>query len=68
LPEGGEVHLALILTQDGIEDPHEEPFEPPAIVAWAAPTDDGRAMLGLRFNRVAADEGARLKRFLRALG
>jgi c-di-GMP-binding flagellar brake protein YcgR len=67
LQEGGAVHLALILTQDGIEDANEEPFETRATVVWAAPTEDGRAMMGLRFSQVAASEALRLKRFLNAM-
>lgn len=68
LDEGMHVELVLILTQDGIEDPNEEPFETRASVMWAAPTDDGQAMMGLRFEAVAGDQAARLGRFLSALG
>jgi c-di-GMP-binding flagellar brake protein YcgR len=67
LQEGSTIKLALILTQDGIEDPHEEPFETAANVMWSAPTEDGRAMLGLRFAQVAPDQRRRLQRFLAAL-
>jgi c-di-GMP-binding flagellar brake protein YcgR len=67
LEEGGTVQLALILTQDGIEDPDEEPFETKAMVVWAAPTEDDHAMMGLRFGQVAPPLAARLRRFLVAL-
>jgi c-di-GMP-binding flagellar brake protein YcgR len=68
LHEGSTIDLSLILTQDGIEDPTEEPFSTKASVMWAAPTEDGQAMVGLRFTGVAAPEAQRLKRFLAAVG
>ena len=67
LPEGDTVALTLILTQDGIEDASEEPFETAANVMWAAPTDDGRTMTGLRFANTEPAQRQRLERFLRAL-
>ena len=67
LQEGATIELALILTQDGIEDPNEEPFESKASVMWSAPTEDGKAMMGLRFAQVAPDQRRRLQRFLTAL-
>jgi c-di-GMP-binding flagellar brake protein YcgR len=67
LHEGSTIELALILTQDGIEDPTEEPFATRASVMWAAPTEDGQAMVGLRFSGVAPAQAQRLKRFLAAV-
>jgi c-di-GMP-binding flagellar brake protein YcgR len=67
LQEGSSISLALILMQDGIEDPSEEPFETQAGVMWAAPTEGGGAMMGLRFTKVAPDQRKRLERFLAAL-
>ena len=67
LREGSTVELALILTEDGIEDPDEEPFQTQARVVWAAPTEEGEAMMGLRFADVAPDQQKRLARFLAAL-
>ena len=67
LEEGGMVELALLLTQDGIADPDEEPFQTRAAVIWAAPTENGQAMMGLRFSEVAPTQAQRLKRFLAAL-
>lgn len=66
--EGSSVVITLILTEDGIESPNEEPFEAEAMVMWAAPNDDGGAMLGLRFVDVAASQAQRLSRFLAATG
>ena len=66
LPEGSQVRLALLLTQDGVEDPHEEPFETEATVTWAAATDEGRCLVGLRFAPPAPSVLAKLKRFLAA--
>ena len=37
--EGSSVQVTLILTEDGIESPDEDPFETGATVMWAAPTD-----------------------------
>ena len=68
LKEGSSIELSLILTEDGIEDANEEPFQTEAKVIWAAPTEDGQVMMGLRFVEVAPVEAQRLKRFLAALG
>jgi c-di-GMP-binding flagellar brake protein YcgR len=65
--EGHTLELALILTQDGIEAADEEPFCTRAAVIWAAPTDDGQTMIGLRFKDTAPQQVQRLQRFLRAL-
>lgn len=67
LDEGMRLALTLILTQDGIEDPNEEPFETTATVMWAAPTESGEAMMGLRFAETDTAQQARLQRFLAAL-
>jgi c-di-GMP-binding flagellar brake protein YcgR len=67
LAEGGTIALSLILTQDGIEDPREEPFETSASVMWSAPTENGDSMMGLRFAKVSPEQGKRLERFLAAL-
>jgi len=65
--EGSSVALTLILMEDGIEDPDQDPFETAATVMWAAPTDDGGAMVGLRFGDMQRDQADRLTRFLSAL-
>jgi c-di-GMP-binding flagellar brake protein YcgR len=65
--EGSKVGLTLILTQDGIEDPDEDPFQCDASVMWAAPQDDGRALVGLRYVAARPEELARLRRFLAAV-
>lgn len=67
LPEGEGVRLTLILTQDGIEDPNEDPFDTTASVMWNAPSDTGQAMAGLRFVDLQAAQQAQLQRFLAAL-
>jgi c-di-GMP-binding flagellar brake protein YcgR len=67
IKEGTQVDLALILTQDGIEDPNEEPFETQAGVMWSAPSDSGGWMLGLRFSELTDQHRAHLNRFLTAL-
>jgi c-di-GMP-binding flagellar brake protein YcgR len=67
LVEGDILELALILTEDGIEIADEEPFCTKAAVIWAAPTDDGQTMVGLRFKDTAPQHLQRLQRFLRTL-
>ncbi len=67
LDEGLELDVTLILTQDGIEDPHEEPFAIRAVVAWAGPRPSGGALIGLRFIGATADQRHRLERFLARL-
>ena len=64
LTEGGVVDLALILTQDGIEDAREDPFETRATVMWVAPTDAGGHMTGLRFAELNGPQSNQLQRFL----
>jgi c-di-GMP-binding flagellar brake protein YcgR len=66
LAEGSKLALSLILTQDGIEDPREEPLDISASVMWSAPTENGTAMLGLRFAQVSPEQRKRLERFIRA--
>jgi hypothetical protein len=61
------VDLELLLTQDGIEDPDEDPFMAKASVIWAAPTPSGQAMMGLRFVKLPPVEAQRLARFLNAV-
>jgi c-di-GMP-binding flagellar brake protein YcgR len=60
------IDLALILTQDGIEDPNEDPFETKANVMWSAPSDDGQFMIGLRFVELSPNKSEKLKRFIDA--
>lgn len=68
LAEGSSLQLTLVLTEDGIEHADEPAFESEAIVVWAAPTDAGQTMLGLRFSQLEPDRAQHLTRFLRALG
>jgi c-di-GMP-binding flagellar brake protein YcgR len=67
LAEGLTLDLSLILTEDGIEDAEEEAFCTKAAVIWAAPTDGGQTMIGLRFKETAPQDAQRLQRFLRAI-
>ncbi len=67
LREGAQLALTLFLTQDGIEDPDEEPFETRAQVAWAAPQDEGMHVAGVRFEGLSGAQRAQLARFLAAL-
>jgi len=67
LKENSTIDLALILTQDGIEDPNEDPFETKAKVIWTAPTDEGQFMVGVRFLDLGEDKTAQLKRYVEAM-
>lgn len=68
LEEGRTFGLTLFLTQDGIEDPDEEPFETQAEVMWTAEQEKGRHVAGFRFGKLSAPQATQLKRFLAALG
>jgi len=68
LPEGGTVELSLFLTQDGIEDPDEEPFSAQAAVQWIAEREAGVYAAGVRFIAVSPPQAAHLERFVAALG
>jgi c-di-GMP-binding flagellar brake protein YcgR len=63
IKENSSVELALILTQDGIE----EPFETKADVMWNAPSDSGSWMIGLRFSGLGKAHADQLQRFIDAL-
>ncbi len=67
IPEGGTLSLTLFLTQDGIEDPDEDPFETRAKVMWTAERDDGRVAAGVQFAGLNADGERVLDHFLRAI-
>ena len=67
VPEGASLSVTLFLTQDGIEDPDEEPFEAKASVVWCAERDDGGYAAGVRFSGVSAMQEKQLERFLAAL-
>ncbi len=62
--EGAQIAVTLFLTQDGIEDPDENPFEANAIVQWAAVQDAGTWIAGVRFEAVSPVQRAQLERFL----
>ena len=62
--EGAELAVTLFLTQDGIEDPDETPFEAKATVAWTAVQEAGTWIAGVRFAKVSPAQAAQLERFL----
>lgn len=67
LAEGQKIVVVLFLTQDGIEDPDEEPFEAHATVMWSAERDKGAFTSGVRFDKVSTAQTKHLQRFLTAL-
>lgn len=66
LRQGKTVWLTLLLTQDGIEDPDDDPFESSATVRWGRVLPDGRCAAGLAFGPTTAAQRAQLERFLAA--
>ena len=64
LTEGSTIGVELLLVQDGIEDPDSEPLALRAEVAWAAPSDGGGQIAGLRFVALSSEQRARLATFL----
>lgn len=67
LNEGAEIAVTLFLTQDGIEDPDEQPFEAKAVVQWAAVQEAGTWLTGVRFQPVDPGQRMLLERFLTKL-
>jgi len=65
--DGADVIVRLFLTQDGIEDPDEAPFQTKARVQWTRPADGGRTLAGVAFIPLAPDAKRHLERFLAAL-
>ncbi len=67
MADGTTFELTLFLTQDGIEDPDEEPFESKCVVRWTGQRDDGMFMVGVQFEGLDATRKAQLDRFLAKL-
>lgn len=68
LTEGAKLGLMLFLTQDGIQDPDEEPFETYARVVWCAERETGGFVAGVRFDpRPEGAQALQLQRFLSAV-
>jgi c-di-GMP-binding flagellar brake protein YcgR len=65
--DGRSVTVTLFLTQDGIEDPDQEPFEAPAVVRWSADRDDGLFLVGLQFGALDTATQKRLQHFLKTI-
>ncbi len=68
VPEGATLKLTLFLTQDGIEDPDEDPFETNAKVMWTAERDDGKVAAGVQFDDLDSAGEGQLAHFLSAIG
>lgn len=64
--EGTDVVVRLFLTQDGIEDPDEEPFATTARVQWVRQLGE-RFLAGVQFAAPSASAAAHLERFLKAI-
>ena len=64
---GATLAVTLFLTQDGIEDPDQEPFETQATIAWVRPYAGGRFLAGVGFLAVSAVQRDRLRSFLAAI-
>jgi c-di-GMP-binding flagellar brake protein YcgR len=68
LPDGAKLAVTLFLTQDGIEDPDQEPFEAPVVVRWTADREDGLFLIGLQFDALDGVAKDRLQHVLRTIG
>jgi c-di-GMP-binding flagellar brake protein YcgR len=68
LEEGATIKLNLFLTEDGIEDPDEEPLVVKASIVWTAEQDGGVHSAGVRFAQLSPDQAQQVQRFLSALG
>lgn len=67
ITDGSRIQVTLFLTQDGIEDPDEDPFESEATVRWTTPRGDEVRTLGIEFAPLSALQEKLLERFLKAL-
>ena len=65
--EGTILQVSLFLTHDGFEDPDEDALIAEASVMWSAEQEDGRCAAGLRFEKIAPAQVARLGRFIAAI-
>ncbi|MCB9612663.1 MAG: PilZ domain-containing protein [Sandaracinus sp.] len=68
IADGQSLDVTLFLTQDGIEDPDQEPFEAKAVVRWVADREDGLFLVGLQFDAIDGAAAKRLQHFLRTIG
>lgn len=66
LEPGQQIALTLFLTQDGIEDPDEEPFEARAKVAWSKAAGDTH-VVGVELGAITPAQRAQLTRFIAAV-
>ncbi len=67
LAQGSTVEISLFLTQDGIEDPDEEPFMAKGTVQWVAERGKGIYATGVRFVSVSPPQAEHLERFVVAI-
>jgi c-di-GMP-binding flagellar brake protein YcgR len=67
LAEGTAMKITLLLTQDGIEDPDEEPFDARGAVAWTTAREEGGHTTGVRFGAITSKQRDHLHRFIAAL-
>ncbi len=64
LTPGAKVGVSLFLTQDGIEDPDEEPLDTEATIAWCKPGLKGTFTAGLKLVELKPVEKQRLAHFI----
>ena len=66
--QGDVATISFFLTEDGIEDVDETPFESGASIRWTKPTHDGRLVAGVQFIAPSSALKAQLRRFLERAG
>ena len=64
IEEGTTVGLSLFITEDGIEDPDQEPLNIKAKLVWCAPQNDGSFIAGARFVELNKRESDILDSFI----
>jgi len=68
LPEENVIGISIFLTEEGIEDPDEEPLNLKAQVVWCSERDDGGFSAGCRFDDLKEENQQKLNHFLTAVG
>ncbi|MSP62797.1 MAG: PilZ domain-containing protein [Myxococcales bacterium] len=68
LKEGDALSVGLFLVVDDVEDSTRPPLELQGRVAWVTPGEQGKAIMGVRFERLSAYQTTGLTKFLKMMG
>lgn len=64
LAKGDVITISFFLTQDGIEDPEQSPFESSATVRWTEFADNDEYLAGVQFLAPSEEQKQQLTNFL----